>query len=172
MFRLFGEFKTFTSLINVNFSQSKLNLIGRASLPNRRSIFVTVSCRGESEEEQKAKSQQFSGGPTIFDKIISKELPADVIYEDENCLAFNDISPQAPVHFLVIPKKRIPMLSKTEKDDQQILGKLLLTAKNLANERLPDGYRVVINNGVHGCQSVYHLHIHVLGGRQLKWPPG
>lgn len=125
-----------------------------------------------SSEVAKAQNAQFDQKETIFDKIISKQIPADIIFEDDVCLAFNDISAQAPTHFLVIPKKRIPMLDKCGPDDAQLLGNLLLRAKTLAKERLPEGYRLVINNGVHGCQSVYHLHIHVLGGRQMSWPPG
>lgn len=99
-------------------------------------------------------------------------MPADIIYEDDDCLAFNDINPQAPIHFLVIPKKRIPLLDESDDKDKELLGSLLLTAKKLAKERLPNGFRLVINNGVHGCQSVYHLHVHILGGRQMMWPPG
>lgn len=115
-----------------------------------------------------AKSQ-----PTIFDKIISKEIPADIIYEDDQCLAFNDISPQAPTHFLVIPKRRIATLDDVVPEDKDILGHLLVTASKLGTEKLGNnGYRLVINNGRDGAQSVFHLHIHVLGGRQLKWPPG
>lgn len=125
-----------------------------------------------SSEVAKAQNAQFDQKETIFDKIINKQIPADIIYEDDVCLAFNDVSPQAPTHFLMIPKKRIPTLDKCEADDAQLLGNLLLRAKTLAKERLPDGYRLVINNGVHGCQSVYHLHIHILGGRQMSWPPG
>ncbi|KAJ8982784.1 hypothetical protein NQ317_018197 [Molorchus minor] len=109
---------------------------------------------------------------TIFDKIIAKQLPADIIFEDEKCLAFNDVNPQAPTHFLVIPKKKIPTLDASSQDDTEILGHVLLTAKTLAQKRLPNGYRLVINNGPDGCQSVYHLHVHILGGRQMKWPPG
>ncbi|MBN3306666.1 HINT2 protein, partial [Amia calva] len=89
------------------------------------------------------------------------------------CLAFRDISPQAPVHFLVIPRTPIPRISEAKDDEAQLLGHLLIVAKNVANkEGLQEGYRVVINDGTHGAQSVYHLHIHVLGGRQLTWPPG
>lgn len=89
------------------------------------------------------------------------------------CLVFRDVAPQAPVHFLVIPKKPIPRISQAEEDDQQLLGHLLLVAKKTAKaEGLGDGYRLVINDGKLGAQSVYHLHIHVLGGRQLQWPPG
>merc|ERR1712193_432793 len=110
---------------------------------------------------------------TLFDKIIAKEIPADVIYEDDAALAFRDISPQAPVHFLVIPKARIPMLQKAADDDSQLLGHLLNVARKVADqEKLEKGYRVVINNGEHGAQSVYHIHIHVMGGRQMAWPPG
>merc|ERR1711868_25129 len=109
---------------------------------------------------------------TIFDKIIAKEIPADIIYEDAACLAFRDINAQAPVHFLVIPKARIPQLSKAEDDDAPILGHLLNVARIVADkEGLEKGYRVVINNGEHGAQSVYHIHIHVLGGWQMQWPP-
>ncbi|KAE9547147.1 hypothetical protein FO519_009639 [Halicephalobus sp. NKZ332] len=109
---------------------------------------------------------------TVFEKIIRKEAPARILYEDEYVLAFHDINPQAPVHFLVIPKKRIDMLQNTEDEDEALLGKLLLTARKVAKEQgLSEGYRVVINNGKHGCQSVYHLHLHVAGGRFLRWPP-
>ncbi|XP_071339724.1 histidine triad nucleotide-binding protein 2, mitochondrial isoform X2 [Trachinotus anak] len=111
--------------------------------------------------------------PTIFSKVIDKSIPADVIYEDEKCLAFRDISPQAPVHFLVIPRIPIPRISEVKDDDAELLGHLLVVAKNVAKqESLDEGYRVVINDGKHGAQSVYHLHIHVLGGRQMTWPPG
>ncbi|KAK5975707.1 Histidine triad nucleotide-binding protein 1, partial [Trichostrongylus colubriformis] len=112
---------------------------------------------------------------TIFGKIIRKEIPAKIIYEDDEVLAFHDVSPQAPVHFLVIPKKRIAMLQEAEDTvvDQALLGKLMLTAAKVARDLgLENGYRVVVNNGRDGCQSVFHLHLHILGGRQLGWPPG
>jgi histidine triad (HIT) family protein len=110
---------------------------------------------------------------TIFSKILTKEVPADIIYEDEMCMAFHDVSPVAPTHFLVIPIKPIPMLSASTDHDTQLLGHLLVVAKNLAEKQnLSDGYRIVINNGRDGAQSVYHLHIHVIGGRQMSWPPG
>jgi len=110
---------------------------------------------------------------TLFDKIIRKEIPASILYEDEASLAFRDINAQAPTHFLVIPKARIPMLEKATDEDSQLLGHLLNVARKVADqEKLEKGYRVVINNGEHGAQSVYHIHIHVLGGRQLNWPPG
>ncbi|KAL1433619.1 hypothetical protein MTO96_012445 [Rhipicephalus appendiculatus] len=104
---------------------------------------------------------------------LTAAYPADIIYKDDKCIAFRDVSPQAPVHFLVIPRKPLPMLDSATDEDVQLLGHLLLTAKKVAaQEKLKDGYRLVINNGKQGCQSVYHLHIHVLGGRQMGWPPG
>lgn len=109
---------------------------------------------------------------TIFDKIIKRQIPADIIYEDDKCLAFNDISPQAPVHFLIIPKHRIPKLEDSTQSDVETLGHLMLIAGQLGKSKAPEGYRVVVNNGNHGCQTVYHLHLHVVGGRQLNWPPG
>ncbi|KRY75763.1 Histidine triad nucleotide-binding protein 1 [Trichinella pseudospiralis] len=123
--------------------------------------------------EEKKAQQATADGPTIFDKIIDKSIPASIIYEDSEVMAFHDINPQAPVHFLVIPKKRLNQLSDATEEHQAMLGKLLLTAKKCANMMLlENGYRVVINNGREGCQSVYHLHLHVLGGRMMKWPPG
>ncbi|KAM3868226.1 histidine triad nucleotide-binding protein 2, mitochondrial [Diretmus argenteus] len=114
-----------------------------------------------------------SPSPTIFSRVIDRSIPADIIYEDDKCLAFRDVNPQAPVHFLVIPRVQIPRISEAKDDDAALLGHLLVVAKNVAKtESLDDGYRVVINDGKHGAQSVYHLHIHVLGGRQMTWPPG
>lgn len=110
---------------------------------------------------------------TIFDKIIQREIPADIVYEDEQVLAFKDINPQAPVHILVIPKKPVPRVSDAEPDDQALLGHLLMTVKQVAAEAgLSDGYRIVINNGKDGGQTVDHLHLHILGGRFMQWPPG
>jgi histidine triad (HIT) family protein len=110
---------------------------------------------------------------TIFSKIIRREIPAEIIYEDDLALAFKDVNPQAPVHILVIPKKPIPRLADAESQDDALLGHLLLTVKRVAEEAgLANGYRVVINTGSDGGQSVYHLHLHILGGRQMTWPPG
>ncbi|XP_044051308.1 histidine triad nucleotide-binding protein 2, mitochondrial isoform X1 [Siniperca chuatsi] len=122
---------------------------------------------------EEASKKYGTPAPTIFSKVIDKSIPADIIYEDEKCLAFRDISPQAPIHFLVIPRVPIPRISEAKDDDAELLGHLLVVAKNVAKqESLNEGYRVVINDGKHGAQSVYHLHIHVLGGRQMTWPPG
>lgn len=110
---------------------------------------------------------------TIFGKIIRKEIPSDIVYEDDLALAFKDINPQAPTHILVIPKKPIPGIDAATDEDRDLLGHLLLTAKKVAEQAgLSKGYRVVINNGNDGGQTVYHLHLHILGDRPLKWPPG
>ncbi len=112
--------------------------------------------------------------PTIFDKILSGDIPADKVYEDENVLAFRDINPQAPVHVLVIPKKRAERFSELPGRSSEEVGILFQSAAKVATELGLDesGYRIVVNNGKHGQQSVEYLHVHILGGRQLQWPPG
>ena len=110
---------------------------------------------------------------TIFGKIIRREIPADIVYEDDLALAFKDVAPQAPIHILVIPKKPIPRLSESTEEDTKLMGHLLMTVKKIAElANLSNGYRVVINNGNDGGQSVDHLHLHILGGRAMGWPPG
>lgn len=110
---------------------------------------------------------------TIFSKIINREIDADIVYEDDLCLAFRDIDPQAPMHILVIPKKPIDMLVNAEDEDQALLGHLLLKARQIArDEGHGDSFRLVITNGAEAGQTVYHLHVHILGGRPLAWPPG
>ncbi|MBI1900890.1 MAG: histidine triad nucleotide-binding protein [Planctomycetia bacterium] len=109
----------------------------------------------------------------IFQRIIDKEIPAQIVYEDDQCLAFRDISPQAPTHVLLVPKRPIPSLADATAADGPLLGHLLLVTRKLAEQlKLTGGFRVVINAGADGGQTVYHLHFHVLGGRQLTWPPG
>lgn len=110
---------------------------------------------------------------TIFGKIINREIPANIVYEDDLVLAFKDINPQAPTHILVIPKKPIPRMSEATAEDKALMGHLLWIAKEVAETaRLSNGYRVVINNGTDGGQTVDHLHLHILGDRQMQWPPG
>ena len=110
---------------------------------------------------------------TLFEKIIAREIPANIVFEDDLCLAFRDIAPQAPTHILVVPKKPIPRVSAASPEDEGLLGHLLLTAAKIAKtENLADGFRIVINNGSHGGETVPHLHVHLLGGRHLTWPPG
>ena len=111
---------------------------------------------------------------TIFTKIINKEIPANIVYEDDDFLAFNDINPQAPVHILIIPKKEIKTVNDISSSDATILGKLFLIAKKIAKQMSidKDGYRLVMNCNEYGGQSVYHIHLHLIGGRKLSWPPG
>lgn len=110
---------------------------------------------------------------TVFSKIITRELPADIVYEDDRCLAFRDNNPQAPAHILVIPKEPITMLSAASAEHAALLGQLLLTASRVAeSEGVGDAFRVVINNGADAGQTVFHLHLHILAGRRLSWPPG
>ncbi|XP_073062252.1 adenylylsulfatase HINT1 [Primulina eburnea] len=128
-----------------------------------------------ASEKEAALAAVPSDSPTIFDKIINKEIPANIVFEDEKVLAFRDIAPQAPIHIVIVPKviDGLTGISKAEEKHCEILGYLLYAAKLVAKqEGLKDGFRLVINDGPKGCQSVYHLHIHLLGGRQMNWPPG
>ena len=111
---------------------------------------------------------------TIFSKIINKEIHADILFENDKILAFRDISPQAPVHFLVIPKKEIRTINDINEDDKSLIGELFIVAKEIAKKEgiSEEGYRTIFNCNEHGGQTVYHIHLHVLGGRQLEWPPG
>lgn len=110
---------------------------------------------------------------TIFAKVIDRELPADIVYEDDRCLAFRDINPAAPTHILVIPKKAIDRIENLDESDEALVGHLVYIASRLAkSEGLEGGYRLVFNNGADAGQSVFHIHLHLLGGRGLAWPPG
>lgn len=110
---------------------------------------------------------------TLFEKIINREIPADIVYEDDFSLAFKDINPQAPVHILIIPKKPIEKLSDAQSADKELLGHLMLVAGKIASElNLDNTFRIVINNGAGAGQSVFHLHLHMMSGRPLSWPPG
>lgn len=110
---------------------------------------------------------------TLFAKIINKQIPADIVYEDDLCLAFKDINPQAPVHLLLVPKKPLDMLTSAQPEDQALLGHLLLAAGKIARQLKVDGaFRLVINNGEQSGQSVFHVHLHLLAGRKFRWPPG
>jgi len=110
---------------------------------------------------------------TLFTKIIRREIPARIEYEDDLCLAFHDVAPQAPIHLLVIPKLPLPSLAAAGPNDAPLLGHLVDVARTIAtNLNLKQGYRLVINCGIDGGQSVDHLHIHLLGGRSMQWPPG
>jgi len=111
---------------------------------------------------------------TIFSKIIKKEIPSDVVYEDSECLAFRDIHPQAPTHVLLIPKREIPSTAELRPEDKELMGHLMVKASEIARQLglSDDGYRIVVNTRAFGGQTVNHLHLHILGGRPLSWPPG
>lgn len=110
---------------------------------------------------------------TIFSKIIKREIPADIVYEDDLCMAFRDVNPQAPTHVLLIPKKEIPRLVDAKAEDAALMGHLLLTANKIARQLgVGDAFRLTVNNGADAGQSVFHLHLHILAGRPFKWPPG
>ena len=112
--------------------------------------------------------------PTLFEKIISREIPADIVYEDEWCVAFRDINPQAPTHVLVVPREPVVNVAKASPEHAELLGRVLLAAGEVARQEgvAESGYRLVMNNGAQAGQTVFHLHCHVLGGRGLSWPPG
>ena len=169
--------RAFASAVRVASRPRVTPTVRRVTPPLRTHIRAMAAPGDEQAAALEAHLQGManSGEPTLFDKIVAKEIPADVIYEDNLCMAFRDIAPQAKTHFLVIPKIRagLTQLSKANEDHKALLGHLLVTAQAVAKqEKLDAGFRVVINDGVEGCQSVYHLHIHVLGGQQLTWPPG
>lgn len=110
---------------------------------------------------------------TLFEKIINREIKADIVYEDDLCIVINDINPQAPTHLLIIPKKVIPKLSDASADDQKVLGHLLLIAGKISDQlQLDETFRLIINNGAKAGQSIFHLHLHLISGRPLNWPPG
>ena len=109
---------------------------------------------------------------TVFTKIINKEIPADIVYEDEFCLAFKDINPQAPIHILLIPKKEIPSSQEIKEEDQDLMGHLMVKIPKITEKLNLSTYRLVVNTGEDAGQTVSHIHIHILGGRKLNWPPG
>jgi histidine triad (HIT) family protein len=128
----------------------------------------------EVAKAQAAAESADTGAPTIFDKILSGEWSSDKVYEDEKVLAFRDVNPQAPTHIILIPKNRdgLTALSTAREDQKDVLGHLMYVAAQLGKKECPDGFRVVVNDGADGAQSVMHLHVHILGGKQMGWPPG
>ena len=140
-----------------------------------RPSFTRSMSVNEETAAMLAAAKEQEGKSKIFDKILDKSIPSDCVYENDYVYCFRDIQPQAPTHVLCIPKDRdgLTGIKKAEPRHEAILGKLMLAASEVAKiEDLNDGYRIVINDGPSGCQSVYHLHVHVIGGRQLTWPPG
>jgi histidine triad (HIT) family protein len=152
-------------------------------LPIHRQSTITAPTHrmmssGSNDEVTKAQAAGAgaadTGAPTVYDKILSGEWPSDKVYEDDTVLAFRDINPQAPVHILVIPKHRdgLTALSKARTDQKEILGHLMYVASEVGKKECPNGFRIIVNDGVDGAQSVMHLHLHIMGGRQMGWPPG
>jgi histidine triad (HIT) family protein len=163
---------------------------GRSSSTPASSSSSTSSCSnkrfmsstgGSSDEVAKAQEAAAaaaaagdSGAPTVFDKLLSGEWKSDVVYQDDTTFCFRDINPQAPIHIVVIPKHRdgLTQLSLARPDQEALLGHLMFVASQVGKRECPNGFRIVINDGEHGAQSVYHLHLHIIGGRQMGWPPG
>jgi histidine triad (HIT) family protein len=112
--------------------------------------------------------------PTLFEKICQGEIPADIVYQDDLCVCFRDIAPQAPVHLLLVPRKAIVRIAEASAEDQNLLGHMMTCIKTITEQQglAANGFRLVINNGPDGGEAVPHLHIHILGGRQMQWPPG
>ena len=133
-----------------------------------------VAAAKEAAKTYDMSSTDNAGPDTVFDKLLSGEWPSEKVYEDDRAFAFRDITPQAPVHILVIPKKRdgLVSLSKARGDQKELLGHLMYVAQEVGKKECPKGFRIVVNDGEEGAQSVFHLHLHVLGGRQMNWPPG
>lgn len=158
------------NLFGTGKTQQKHNII--TNLP----VFRKMSSANDevSKAVEAASTTIDSAAPTIFDKIISGDIPCNKVYEDDLVLGFRDVNPQSPIHCLIIPKIRngLTQLCNAQESHKDILGHLLYVAAQVAKKECPNGYRLVINDGVDGAQSVYHLHIHILGGRQMSWPPG
>lgn len=133
-----------------------------------------VQAAKEAAAAYESSDKDGAGPPTVFDKILSGEWDSKMVHDDDKCYAFHDISPQAPTHILVIPKVRdsLVKLSDAREDQSALLGHMIYIAGQIGKKECPKGFRIVVNDGEEGAQSVYHLHIHILGGRQMTWPPG
>jgi len=150
----------------------------RTFLPDYKAIkYQKTLVRGANRDEQRLSISEINrmteSSKTVFKKIIDGELPADIVYQDEQCIALNDIAPQAPVHIIVIPKKEIRNLDDLTPEDASIVGHLMMVIQKLTRDLgVNEGYRVLSNCGASAGQTVFHLHFHILAGRPLKWPPG
>ena len=145
-----------------------------SSNSNDKNMSGEVAKAKEAAKQYDLSSNDGAGLDTIFDKLLSGEWPTDKVYEDDRAFAFRDVNPAAPVHILVIPKNRdgLVSLSKAREDQKELLGHLMYVAQEVGKKECPNGFRIVINDGEEGAQSVFHLHLHILGGRQMGWPPG
>jgi histidine triad (HIT) family protein len=167
-------FSSCSSSNKSNFIYKKVEA-GSSALRRNFAIMVDEISAAKAAAVQYESSDKDGAGPaTVFDKLLSKEWSSKMVYEDDLAYAFHDINPQAPIHILVIPKVRdgLVKLSSARKDQTNILGHLLYVAQDIGKQHCPQGFRIVINDGEHGAQAVYHLHLHILGGRQMNWPPG
>ena len=126
----------------------------------------------KARNDQRGMSETNDPAPTLFQRIIDRQIPADIVHEDERCLAFRDIEPAAPLHVLVVPKKPIASLAAASTDDALLLGHLLVVAADVARREGHEAFRTVLNTGEAAGQTVFHLHVHVLAGREMSWPPG
>jgi histidine triad (HIT) family protein len=165
----------FVSSIDRIDSTASSNTCSSISSNHQRFMSSTGSDEVANAQEAAAiSSSTDSGAPTIFDKLLSGEWKSDKVYEDDMAFAFRDINPQAPIHIVVIPKHRdgLTQLSKARPDQEALLGHLMYVASQIGKSECPNGFRIVINDGEQGAQSVYHLHLHIIGGRQMGWPPG
>jgi len=155
-------------------SKTFTSLFSSKSGDGSKEMSDEVAKAKEAAKTFKLSDVDGAGPATIFDKLLSGEWPSEKIYEDDMAFAFRDVAPQAPTHILVIPKNRdgLVSLSKAREDQKALLGHLMYVAQEIGTKECPKGFRIVINDGVEGAQSVFHLHLHILGGRQMKWPPG
>jgi histidine triad (HIT) family protein len=163
------------SFIKPSSSMDPVKSEGLAGIPSLSDLSSWIGCVNLRQRRTLPfdRDAEMAAGKTIFQRIIDREIPAEIVHEDDQSLAFRDINPQAPTHVLIVPKKPLPGLAAADDADGQLLGHLLMVARRLAASLgLSQGYRVVINNGADGGQTVDHLHLHLLGGRSLKWPPG
>ena len=166
----------YNNTINVDRSPQRCMRFNRNNgylLGNYQQTLFIRNTSNKTDENNPPSAPSDDYKESIFTKISRGEIPVETIYEDDKCIAFPDINPQAPTHVLIIPKKEISRISRVSDDDKDILGSLLIGAKRAADKlNLDDGYRLVINDGKIGGQTVYHLHVHLLSGRQMIWPPG
>jgi histidine triad (HIT) family protein len=163
----------FAKQIFANPTNTRKTFLHATSSPNDK-MSDEVAAAKEAAKNYDLSSTDQAGPDTVFDKLLSGEWPSDKVYEDDRAFAFRDVSPQAPVHILVIPKKRdgLVALSKAREDQKDLLGHLMYVAQEVGKKECPKGFRIIINDGEEGAQSVFHLHLHIMGGRQMNWPPG
>ncbi len=165
---------TLTNSSSAFTSKTFTSLFSSKSGDDSKEMSDEVAKAKEAAKNFKLSDADGAGPATVFDKLLSGEWPSEKVYEDDTAFAFRDVAPQAPTHILVIPKHRdgLVSLSKAREDQKALLGHLMYVAQEIGKKECPAGFRIVINDGEEGAQSVFHVHLHILGGRQMKWPPG